>query len=253
MGTGALYLPNQKTSLSLECDTKYKAYRYRPVGKIHYDTVQQAATSLLVDMAMQRRGAVRRLDEALRAGVNGALHGADAYSLLRMVLVLLTASRIFKEIRRASMCEGLSSWLISLVVPWLKRIPYVQKQIRKEADKLRASLQPSLIKDLTAPRTTLPTAGEQENVLLELMQERQELDTRYWRDGHVTGAIYHGGREYMSFIGQIYGMFAFTNPLHAAIHPATRQMESEVSRVARRAHVLLLSASSSIRTGDQNL
>ena len=60
------------------------------------------------------------------------------------------------------------------------------------------------------------------------MRTRQELDTKHWLPGKMTGAIYHGELAYMDFIGQIYGMFAFTNPLHSSLHPATRQMESEV-------------------------
>jgi len=78
------------------------------------------------------------------------------------------------------------------------------------------------------PCIKLPPSGQAESSLLELMKSRQQLDTQYWMPGKITGAIYHGDRDYMGWIGQIYGMFAFTNPLHMKLHPATRQMESEV-------------------------
>ena len=50
----------------------------------------------------------------------------------------------------------------------------------------------------------------------------------------MAGAIYHGDLDYMSFVGQVYGMFAYTNPLHSKLHPATRQMESEVISMVSR-------------------
>ena len=62
----------------------------------------------------------------------------------------------------------------------------------------------------------------------ETMERRLELDTKGWHGGQVTGAIYHGEKAYTEFVGRVYGMFAFCNPLHAALHPATRQMDAEV-------------------------
>eukprot|EP00666_Eupelagonemidae_sp_cell4sb_P001835 gene1835-11403_t len=63
---------------------------------------------------------------------------------------------------------------------------------------------------------------------MELMEQRLELDTKYWRDGKITGAIYHGDQEHMEMVGKVYGMFAYCNPLHSGIHPSTRQMDAEV-------------------------
>ncbi len=168
------------------------------------------------------------LEGSLRAAVNALLAGADPYTTLKIATVLISASRLLRAVRRAARCEGLYAWVLSLLVPWLKMLPAVRQQLSKESEKLRHSLEPTMIKDLTAPCVSLPARGETEASVLKLMQTRRELDTRYWSDGRVTGAIYHGGREYMDFIGRVYGMFAFANPLHCSIHPATRQMESEV-------------------------
>ena len=171
---------------------------------------------------------LRQLDELLRSLVNAVLNGADAYSTLRLALVLLGLSRLLSAVRRASRCEGVYSWLLALISPWLKKLPFVRAQLVKETAKIRDQIKPSLVKDVINPQTSLPKAGQTVESLLTLMNERRELDTKYWIDGHQTGAIYHGERSYMDFVGQIYGMFAYTNPLHASIHPATRQMESEV-------------------------
>jgi len=197
----------------------------------------------------QRAGPLMQADAFLRATFNGALLGADAYSTIKLLLVLLGVSRVLKDLRRASRCEGLYSWLMACISPWLKRLPFVQSQLKKETDKLRHDIQPSLIKDLTQPKTRLPAAGMAEDKVLKLMLERRELDTKYWQDGRVTGAIYHGKREYMDFVGQVAGLFAFTNPLHASIHPATRQMESEVISMVLRMYSGPATACGAFTTG----
>jgi sphinganine-1-phosphate aldolase len=177
---------------------------------------------------------VARAEGTLRGAVNALLAGADPYSTLKMALTLLGLSRLLRALKRAMRCEGLYAWFLSLVMPLVLKLPVVQAQLRKETEKLRESIEPGILKDVTEPCARLPVKGESEATVLQLMQTRQELDTKYWSDGRVTGAIYHGGREYMDFIGKVYGMFAFTNPLHASIHPSTRQMESEVLSMVTR-------------------
>ena len=196
-----------------------------------------------------KHGPLAEADAFLRATFNGALLGADAYSTIKLLLVLLGVSRVLKDLRRASRCEGLYSWLMRYIAKWLKRLPFVQSQLKKETDKLRHDIQPSLIKDLTQPKTRLPAAGMAEDKVLKLMLERRELDTKYWQDGRVTGAIYHGKREYMDFVGKVSGLFAFTNPLHASIHPATRQMESEVISMVLRMYSGPATACGAFTTG----
>lgn len=47
----------------------------------------------------------------------------------------------------------------------------------------------------------------------------------------VSGTIYVGGEDYESYtklMTKAYGMFAWTNPLHAGVFPGVRQMEAEV-------------------------
>jgi len=178
-----------------------------------------------------RPHALRRLDDSLRLLVNAALGSLavrDPYSMLRLTAVVFALARLLKRLRVAALSQGIKAYLVSLVLPWVKQIPLVQRKLASETEKVRKSLEPEILKDLTAPCTRLPHAGCSETEVLTLMETRRALDTKYWSEGHVTGAIYHGKQAYMDYIGKVYGMFAFTNPLHAAIHPATRQMEAEV-------------------------
>ncbi|WP_197669208.1 hypothetical protein, partial [Salmonella enterica] len=51
---------------------------------------------------------------------------------------------------------------------------------------------------------------------------------RQWRDGYVSGAVYHGGEELNRVILACFARFLLTNPLHPEVFPGVRKMESEV-------------------------
>ena len=179
-------------------------------------------------VAGKRRGS---LEPALRAFINGTL--GDAYSTIKLACGLAVLSKLLKLCRtawmhRAGGVQALVRYIVARMAPLLKRLPMVRRQLDGEMEKLKADLEADIQKDLTAPWSKLPQAGQAQQALLELMKTRQTIDTQYWQPGKMTGAIYHGDLSYMAWVGEIYGMFAFTNPLHMKLHPATRQMESEV-------------------------
>ena len=156
---------------------------------------------------------VRRLDASLKSLVNSMLVEYDPYSTVKLALVLMTASKLLKAAQKAWMhradgLNGLYQWLLSSIAPLLKKLPMVKNQLRGEMDKLRTDLHKDITKDITVPCIKLPPSGQAESSLLELMKSRQQLDTQYWMPGKITGAIYHGDKDYMGWIGQIYGMFA---------------------------------------------
>ena len=158
---------------------------------------------------------------------------ADAYSTLKLALLLLAIRRLLAALRhawmyRATGLQGLYEWIVATVAPYLKHVPYVQRQLATEMSSLRESLKKDVTKGLTAPRALLPAKGQSQEELLHLLAERHEIDSAGWRDGRITGAIYHHSPDYMDFVGRVSGMFAFCNPLHMKLHPSTRQMESEV-------------------------
>ena len=79
--------------------------------------------------------------------------------------------------------------------------------------------------------SAIPATGENEVALLERLKRWQDLEGTHWRDGQVSGGVYHGGDELQSFLVQVYGMFALSNPLHSDVFPFVRKMESEVVRM----------------------
>ena len=181
----------------------------------------------LVPISRRRAG----IEAPLKAFINGIL--GDAYSTIKVACALALLSRVLKLCRsawmyRAGGLPALQRYVLGKLAPLLKMVPMVRKQLDGEMSKLKADLEKDIQKDLTAPCARLPQRGQGQQALLELMKTRQQIDTQYWEPGKMTGAIYHGDLEYMAWVGEVYGMFAFTNPLHMKLHPATRQMESEV-------------------------
>ena len=53
----------------------------------------------------------------------------------------------------------------------------------------------------------LPDKGMDREEILELMQTFKDLEAEKWRDGYVSGAVYHGNQEYIDFINQVLGIF----------------------------------------------
>lgn len=54
-----------------------------------------------------------------------------------------------------------------------------------------------------------------------------------WEDGHVSGAVYHGGDALLDIQSEAYRMFSVSNPLHPDVFPGVRKMEAEIVAMVR--------------------
>ena len=52
-----------------------------------------------------------------------------------------------------------------------------------------------------------------------------------WKQGTFSGTVYNGSEELTELITKVYGMAAWTNPLHPDAFPGIRKMEAEVVRM----------------------
>jgi glutamate/tyrosine decarboxylase-like PLP-dependent enzyme len=74
----------------------------------------------------------------------------------------------------------------------------------------------------------LPYKGIDRGEILELMEEFKDIEESKWRDGFVSGAVYHGNEAYIEFITQVYAINSQSNTLHPEIWPSTSKFEAEV-------------------------
>jgi sphinganine-1-phosphate aldolase len=79
-----------------------------------------------------------------------------------------------------------------------------------------------------AKHESLPERGVDREEILELMQTFKNLEAEKWKDGYVSGAVYHGNQEYIDFMNQVYAINSQSNPLHPEIWPSTTKFEAEI-------------------------
>ncbi|OGO12182.1 MAG: sphingosine-1-phosphate lyase [Chloroflexi bacterium RBG_13_66_10] len=82
----------------------------------------------------------------------------------------------------------------------------------------------------------LPEKGIGRHVVLEEMEKLRELEEAKWREGYVSGAVYHGDEGHIEFLNRAYSLNSQSNPLHPDVWPSTTKFEAEI--VSMTAHML---------------
>jgi sphinganine-1-phosphate aldolase len=120
----------------------------------------------------------------------------------------------------------------------LKAIPGVSQKIEKEYDGMMTSLESSVkpYKGKFTSFTQIPATGRDRADILRDMEAMQAHEEETWKDGFVSGAVYHGDSEHIDFLNQVYAINSQSNPLHADVWPSTTKFEAEI--VAMTAHML---------------
>ena len=112
----------------------------------------------------------------------------------------------------------------------LQRLPFVQQAMEKEYAELMASLEAEL-KPYAGTFTAysrLPEGGRSRENVLEEMQALQAREENAWREGYVSGAVYHGDPGHLQFLSETYALHSQANPLHANIWPSATKFEAEI-------------------------
>mmetsp|Transcript_100513 Transcript_100513/g.181408 ORF Transcript_100513/g.181408 Transcript_100513/m.181408 type:complete len:542 (+) Transcript_100513:474-2099(+) len=171
---------------------------------------------------------VLAIEKPARDVLNAVFRGKEPYQILRTATLLVAFARFLARLRWISRHEGLRAYIVGAMSPYLKMLPPVRAKLDAEMEKTAAGLRITFSQELTEPRNLLPSTGMSEEAILSLIDRRQELDTKHWIGGKISGAVYHGRQEHYDFVSKVFGKWAFCNPLHPAIHPSLRQMDAEV-------------------------
>ncbi|MCH9682374.1 MAG: aminotransferase class V-fold PLP-dependent enzyme [Deltaproteobacteria bacterium] len=79
------------------------------------------------------------------------------------------------------------------------------------------------------PRNTqLPGQGRDRAEILAEVEMLQAEESSRWRDGFVSGAVYHGDDAHIDFLNQVYARCSQSNPLHADLWPSVVKYEAEI-------------------------
>ena len=112
----------------------------------------------------------------------------------------------------------------------LKAIPAVNQRIEKEYDEMMAELESSVkpYKDKFTSFTRIPEVGRDRAEILSEMEAMRAHEEAQWKEGFVSGAVYHGDAEHIDFLNQVYAINSQSNPLHADVWPSATKFEAEI-------------------------
>ncbi|HLO18269.1 MAG TPA: aminotransferase class V-fold PLP-dependent enzyme, partial [Anaerolineales bacterium] len=112
----------------------------------------------------------------------------------------------------------------------LKAIPAINQRIEKEYAEMMAELEPSLkpYKEKFTAFTQIPEVGRARVEILRDLEAMRASEEAAWKEGFVSGAVYHGDAEHIDFLNQVYAISSQSNPLHADVWPSTTKFEAEI-------------------------
>lgn len=118
----------------------------------------------------------------------------------------------------------------------LTRIPLVKHEIEKEYSKLMADLERTArpYKERLPSQAELPGVGRDRGALIQELKTLQEEEAPRWKDGFVSGGVYHGDAEHVAFLNQVYALASQSNPLHSDIWPSIAKLEAEIVSMTSR-------------------
>ncbi len=120
----------------------------------------------------------------------------------------------------------------------VKKIPSVKKMIDLENDKAMAVLEHSLrpYDGKFDKHASLPLAGVSREQILSEIKQMNEKESGRWKEGFVSGGIYHGDNEHIEFLNKVYALQSQSNPLHSDLFPSATKFEAEIVSMAAHMH-----------------
>ena len=137
---------------------------------------------------------------------------------------------------------GKLSWLPASLARFIekrmKKIPSVKRMIDAENEKVMRVLEHSLkpYSNKFDKYPALPANGLDRDKILADIQQMNELESTKWKDGYVSGGIYHGSQEHIDFLNKVYALQSQSNPLHSDLFPSATKFEAEIVSMVATLH-----------------
>lgn len=112
----------------------------------------------------------------------------------------------------------------------LRAIPFVRGRLEKEYERLLAGIEAKVkpYRGRVPSYPRLPESGRDRNEIVREMEGLSSLEEAGWRNGLVSGAVYHGDAEHIAFLDRVYGLNSQANPLHSDLWPSAAKYEAEI-------------------------
>ena len=80
----------------------------------------------------------------------------------------------------------------------------------------------------------IPEEGRGRHEVQREMEKLRRVEASRWKEGFVSGAVYHGDKEHIDFLNRVYAINSQSNPLHTDLWPSTTKFEAEVVSMTAR-------------------
>lgn len=130
--------------------------------------------------------------------------------------------------------ERIHPSIISGLFKCVEPIPAVKKRIEGEYESIMRELEKAVkpYRDSSMRFQEIPEEGlRKEDILME-MRRLQSLEESKWKEGYVSGAVYHGDESHIGFLNEVYALNSQSNPLHSDVWPSSAKYEAEVVSMA---------------------
>ena len=120
--------------------------------------------------------------------------------------------------------------LIRFLEKYLRKLPSVKKEIDSQTDSMVSDLE-TIVKHYSGKfqsHTKLPESGINQDDILDDLKKITALEEKRWKEGFVSGAVYHGDSEHIDFLNEVYALQSQSNPLHSDLFPSASKFESEI-------------------------
>ncbi|KAH9839172.1 pyridoxal phosphate-dependent transferase [Rhodofomes roseus] len=169
-----------------------------------------------------------------------AVVNSSAYELLKdaivVYLVVTRTLKVFRHLRARGVTETVVDfwkWISQEALLLALRLPSMRKRVSAELGKATLDLEKGMVPEGPSVHRhlALPMTGQSPEWIvteMEAMDHEAPGEHADWREGKVSGAVYHGGEELTRVILAAIERYALSNPLHPDVFPAVRKMEAEV-------------------------
>jgi glutamate/tyrosine decarboxylase-like PLP-dependent enzyme len=125
---------------------------------------------------------------------------------------------------------------LDTIFAYAKKIPFFRDKIEAEYEKVLVELRRSArpYADDVQTHTSLPAEGLPRDEVLTQMRALAEREEDRWREGFVSGAVYHGDADHIAFLNEVYALNSQTNPLHSDLWPRVTKWEAEIVAMTAR-------------------
>lgn len=163
----------------------------------------------------------------LKTYVNDVCHGKEPWEIIAFTLATVCLILILNKFISYLFAEGVSQRILRR----LRTLPIIKQAVEKKMQDTVDEIEGMLQKGLEDKQflQTIPKISWKFDDILQKIKTYKSFGEFEYQKGYVSGAVYVGNDEVLEdLMEKVFGLTAYTNPLHPDVFPGIRVMEAEV-------------------------